>query len=159
MREGHFAAHIRRTRLLLRDQRDLLIDRLRQRLGADMLFEAPDQGMHFVAYLAEALSDIEAARTARRYRVSVRALSPMYRRSPPRSGLLIGFAGHPCRTIPAAVSRLGEAFREVARSHPAHVVDASGQLKGVDQEKFARRDRWSGVAPAARRAQWTARVD
>jgi GntR family transcriptional regulator/MocR family aminotransferase len=118
MLEGHFAAHIRRTRLLLRDQRDLLIDRLRQRLSADMLFEVPDQGMHFVAYLAEGLSDIVVAQAARRYRVSVRALSPMYRRSPPRSGLLFGFAGHPCRTIAAAVSRLGEAFREVAQSHP-----------------------------------------
>src|SRR6202049_3205931 len=46
MADGHFAAHIRRMRLLYRDQRDVLVAALKSRLGADVTVDAPDQGMH-----------------------------------------------------------------------------------------------------------------
>src|SRR5712672_4599478 len=41
MQEGHFAAHIRRMRLLYRDQRDVLVAALKNRLGADVTVDAP----------------------------------------------------------------------------------------------------------------------
>src|SRR6202042_2800582 len=56
--EGHFAAHIRRMRLQYKDQRDVLVSALRQRLGDEMTVEPPDQGMHLVAYLRRGLSDV-----------------------------------------------------------------------------------------------------
>ena len=44
--EGHFAAHLRRMRLLYRDQRDVLVAALRRRLGDELTVDPPDQGMH-----------------------------------------------------------------------------------------------------------------
>jgi GntR family transcriptional regulator/MocR family aminotransferase len=54
MEEGHFAAHIRRMRLLYRDQRDVLVAALKSRLGAGVTVDAPDQ----VAYTRRGLSDV-----------------------------------------------------------------------------------------------------
>ena len=50
MDEGHFAAHIRRMRVLYREQRDELVAALKSQLGADLTVNAPDQGMHLVAF-------------------------------------------------------------------------------------------------------------
>jgi|RhiMethySRZTD1v2_1073278.scaffolds.fasta_scaffold03064_10 GntR family transcriptional regulator/MocR family aminotransferase len=117
MREGHLAGHIRRMRLLFHDQRDTLIAQLSRQLGSQLAVVAPDQGMHFVGYLAEGRSDVEVEQAARRQGVVARALGPMYRRRPRRSGLLFGFAGHPRRAMPAAVARLARAFGEAAHRH------------------------------------------
>src|SRR5437016_3428616 len=51
MREGHFAAHIRRMRQLYREQRDALAETLARRAAGHLRIEVPDQGMHLVAYL------------------------------------------------------------------------------------------------------------
>ena len=71
MRQGYFAAHIRRMRLLYRDQRDLVVGELQRRLGARIAVTPPEQGMHLVAFLRDGLSDIAleaAAARARRRR-------------------------------------------------------------------------------------------
>jgi GntR family transcriptional regulator/MocR family aminotransferase len=108
--EGHFAAHLRRMRLQYRDQRDVLVAALRQRLGDELTVEPPDQGMHLVAYLRRRLSDVAIERAAREHGVIVRAMSKLYVAAPPRSALVMGFSGYPNQMIPPAVTRLGKAF-------------------------------------------------
>ena len=109
MQEGHFAGHIRRMRVLYREQRDALVSALVRRLGDHLSVEAPDQGMHLVAYTRKGFSDTAMERSAREAGVIVRATSRMYVKAPPRSGLMLGFCGYPRRTIETAVARLAKA--------------------------------------------------
>src|SRR5436190_4253219 len=78
MEQGHFAAHIRRMRLLYRDQRDELVAALNYRLGEDLTVDAPDQGMHLVAYTRRGLSDAAIERAGRQHGVIVRAMSRLH---------------------------------------------------------------------------------
>jgi GntR family transcriptional regulator/MocR family aminotransferase len=109
MQEGHFAGHMRRMRVLYREQRDALVSALARRLGDHLAVEAPDHGMHLVAYTQKGVSDTAIERSAREAGVIVRATSRMYVKAPPRSGLMLGFCGYPRRTIETAVARLAKA--------------------------------------------------
>lgn len=106
MRQGYFAAHIRRVRLLYRDQRDVLVAELTRRAGANVTLDALDQGKDLVAYLREGVSDLALEGAARQRGIIVRAISRMYRKAPPRSGLILGFTGYPRETIGPAAGRL-----------------------------------------------------
>jgi len=115
MRQGYFAAHIRRMRLLYRDQRDALVAELTRLAGADLLLEAPDQGMHLVAYLRDGLSDVDLEHAARQSGVIVRAVSRLYIAAPRRSALILGFTGYPRQTVLPAVGRLAQVIREQSK--------------------------------------------
>ena len=108
--EGYFAAHLRRMRLQYRDQRDVLVASLRQRLGSELTVDPPDQGMHLVAYLRRGLKDTAIARAAAERGVIVRAMSRLYVATAPRSALVMGFSGYPHRMIATAVAQLAGAF-------------------------------------------------
>jgi GntR family transcriptional regulator / MocR family aminotransferase len=116
MEQGHFAAHIRRMRLLYRDQRDELVAALECHLGADLTVNAPDQGMHLVAYTRRGLADTAIERAGRQHGVVVRAMSRLYVAAPPRSALVLGFSGHPRPTIIPAVERLAQAVEGLSKS-------------------------------------------
>lgn len=117
MGEGYFAAHIRRRRLLYHEQRDTLVAALTRRLDEDMAVEAPDQGIHLVAYLRNGLSDLGVEEAARRHGVIVRAISRLYVRPPRRSGLMLGFSGYPRQVIIPAVARLAQVVRRSSRDN------------------------------------------
>lgn len=110
MEEGYFAAHIRRMRMLYRDQRDVLVAALNRRLAPYLTVQAPDQGMHLVAYLRRGLSDVAITRAAHRHGVIVRPMSQLYVVAPPQSALMLGFSGYPRQLIVPAVARLARAF-------------------------------------------------
>jgi GntR family transcriptional regulator/MocR family aminotransferase len=118
MEDGHFAAHIRRMRLLYRDQRDELVAALNNRLGADVTVSAPDQGMHLVAFTRRGLSDVAIERAGRQHGVVVRAMSRFYVAAAPRSALVLGFSGYPRQTIIPAVERLARAVEGQSKSPP-----------------------------------------
>ena len=118
MEEGHFAAHLRRTRLLYRDQRDVLVAALTRRLGADLTVDTPDQGMHLVAYTRRGLSDLAVERAGRQHGVIVRAMSRFYVAAAPRSALVLGFSGYPRQMIVSAVERLAEVIEGQKKSSP-----------------------------------------
>ncbi len=116
MEEGHFAAHIRRMRQLYREQRDVLVAALNDRLGDDLTVDAPDQGMHLVAFTRRGLSDTAIERAGRDHGVIVRAMSRLYVAATPRSALVLGFSGHPRQTIVPAVERLAQTVGELSKS-------------------------------------------
>jgi len=107
LNEGHFAGHIRRTRLIYKEARDTLVGELTGQLGARLETDAPEQGMHLVAYLKGRGSDTAIERQARARGVVVRALSPLYLGAHPRQGLVLGFTGFPQTAIRVAVEQLG----------------------------------------------------
>ena len=118
MDEGHFAAHIRRMRVLYREQRDELVAALKRQLGADLTVDAPDQGMHLVAFTRRGLSDTAIERAGRQHGVVVRPMSRLYLAAAPRSALVLGFSGHSRQTIGPAVERLARAVETQSRSSP-----------------------------------------
>jgi GntR family transcriptional regulator / MocR family aminotransferase len=110
MRDGYLAAHIRRMRLMYREQRDVLVAALNRHLGDRLDVVAPVQGMHLAAFLRHGRNDVALADAARKQGVVVRPLSPLYHRAKPRPGLMFGFGGYPKQVIPSAVVRLTRAL-------------------------------------------------
>jgi GntR family transcriptional regulator/MocR family aminotransferase len=108
MRDGYFAAHLRRTRAHYLEQRDTMVAALGRRLQGDLSVVLPDQGIHLVAYLRNGLADVNVEQAARRDGVVVRAISRLYMKVPKRSGLLLGFSGYPRQVIIPAVARLAQ---------------------------------------------------
>jgi GntR family transcriptional regulator/MocR family aminotransferase len=106
MQQGHFGAHIRRMRQAYRGQRDALISILRHRAAEQLEVRAPDQGMHLVAYLNNAVSDTGIEDAAKCAGVVVRAVRRFYRAAPVRSGLMLGFSGFPRSVIVPAAAHL-----------------------------------------------------
>lgn len=106
MQQGHFAAHLRRTRQMYRAQRDALATTLLRHAGDRLEIETPDQGMHLVAYLKPGQSDMAIEAAAARAGIVVRAASRFYRSAPPRAGLMLGFSGFPPQVMAPAAARL-----------------------------------------------------
>ena len=106
MQQGHFAAHVRRMRQFYREQRDALAEILMQRAAGRLDVAVPDQGMHLVAYLCDASSDIAIEAAAQRAGIVVRAISRFYRAARPRRGLMLGFSGFPRQLIVPSAARL-----------------------------------------------------
>ncbi|MCM2474684.1 PLP-dependent aminotransferase family protein [Rhizobium sp. CG5] len=107
LRDGHFAAHIKRARRRLRLARDMLVSVLSD---GGLEVSTPEQGLHLVAGLPPkrfdpGLSDLALAADAARSGFGVRALSPMYLGTPARQGLIIGFSGFPAEEIAGAARR------------------------------------------------------
>ena len=103
-------------RLLYREQRDELVAALKSRLGADLTVNAPDQGMHLVAYTRKGLKDTAIERAGREHGVIVRAMGRLYVPAAPRSALVLGFSGHQRATIIPAVERLARAVEGQSKS-------------------------------------------
>jgi GntR family transcriptional regulator / MocR family aminotransferase len=125
MRQGHFAGHIRRVRLAHRDQRDALVSELRRTASDGVTVDAPDQGKHLIAYLGRGLSDVAVEETAHRRGVVARAISRMYRKAPPRSGLLLGFTGYTIEAIVSAAASLAGVIGE----RPARAIVGSSRTR------------------------------
>jgi GntR family transcriptional regulator/MocR family aminotransferase len=112
IRQGHFAAHLRRTRLIYREHRDALVAELKRHLGEEVWLAAPDQGKHLLAYLPDGLADTAVEQAARRRGIATRSLSRLYRKAPPRSALVLGFTGYNRELLVSAASRLAEVVRQ-----------------------------------------------
>jgi GntR family transcriptional regulator/MocR family aminotransferase len=90
---GHYAAHIRRMRLIYASRRTVLIGLVQKRLGLEWLHQLDSNaGLHLVLSLPDGLDDVEVAREALERGVAVRPLSGYYAGRPAESGLVLGFA-------------------------------------------------------------------
>ncbi len=108
IREGHFAAHLRRARRQAQAARDGLLDGLRTAPG--LAVAVPDQGLHLVAGLPDSVPDTVAVEMARKAGLGVRALSAMAVTQPPRQGLVIGFSGFAPAVLRDAALRFAAAL-------------------------------------------------
>ena len=108
IREGHFAAHLRRARRRVQAARDALVEGLSA--AKDLSVNVPDQGLHLVAGLPASLADTDAVEIARTAGLGVRALSTMAVTNPPRQGIVIGFSGFAPEILHAAATRFAAAL-------------------------------------------------
>jgi GntR family transcriptional regulator / MocR family aminotransferase len=99
IREGHFARHIRRMRLLYAERRAALVEALRDNFGDTVEVIGSEAGMHLVALLSRGIDDVTVSRKAAAKGISAMPLSMCYMKTQPRPGLILGYGG----TTPAQI--------------------------------------------------------
>ena len=106
IREGHFARHIRRMRVLYAARRAALQAAIHRHLPGTLQVVGAEAGMQLTALLPPAVDDVALSLRAAQAGVSVRPLSPCYRGEAKRSGLILGYGSVDERAIEEGVRRL-----------------------------------------------------
>lgn len=121
IREGHFARHIRRMRMLYMERRAALVEAIRSHMGDSLQVVGSEAGMHLVVLLPPGLDDVAVSRRAAQLGISAAPLSTCYAKpfsrgeassvsaagSPGRhGGLILGYAGVSTREIRDGISKL-----------------------------------------------------
>jgi GntR family transcriptional regulator/MocR family aminotransferase len=93
IREGHFARHIRRMRMLYMERRGALVKAIRAQMGDTLEVIGAEAGMHLAALLASGTDDVAVSKDAARRGISATPLSTCYLRPPARTGVILGYGG------------------------------------------------------------------
>jgi GntR family transcriptional regulator/MocR family aminotransferase len=110
MREGHFARHIRKMRLLYGERRTALVNEISGQLGPELKVHGAQAGMHLAVTLPERYSDLEIATQAAGSGLWLWPLSPSYLGKANRQGLILGFGNTAVEKMPNAVGQLRAAL-------------------------------------------------
>lgn len=92
IREGHYAAHVRRMRQLYSQRREALIEVIRRELGPEFVGQDSHAGLHLILALPQALDDVAVSAGLELAGVWTRPLSVYYLGAAKRSGLILGYA-------------------------------------------------------------------
>jgi len=106
IREGHFARHIRRMRMLYGERRRALVKAIRIQMGELLEVIGAEAGMHLVALLPRGIDDVKVAREAAQMGICVMPLSSCYWTRPKRGGLVLGYGGADFHEIEDGVRKL-----------------------------------------------------
>jgi GntR family transcriptional regulator / MocR family aminotransferase len=106
IREGHFARHIRRMRVLYLQRRTALLAAIANQLSDKLEVIGAEAGMQLVALLPPGINDIEVSKKAAQRGISVRPLSLCYLDPPARGGLILGYGGAETGDIHEAIRQL-----------------------------------------------------
>ncbi len=106
MRDGSFAAHVRRIRDVYAERRAVLLAVFAPALPARCAIQPSDQGMHVLLWLPARADDVKVAADLGAAGLATRAISPMYADPPDRPGLMLGFGGFRPEQLREAVGRL-----------------------------------------------------
>ena len=106
IREGHFARHIRRMRMLYMERRRALVKALQLHMADVLEVTGAEAGLHLVALLPHGISDVPVSKSAARENISAIPLSSCYLRRPRRGGLILGYGGTNLRQINDGVAEL-----------------------------------------------------
>jgi len=110
IREGHFARHIRRMRVLYMERRATLVEAIATHIGDRLEVMGSDAGMHLVALLPPGVDDEVVAKKAAKVGVSARPLSRCYLNPPARGGLILGYGGANAHEIREGIRKLKTCF-------------------------------------------------
>jgi GntR family transcriptional regulator/MocR family aminotransferase len=106
IRQGHFARHIRRMRMLYIERRTALVETIRQRLSDKLTVIGAEAGMHLVALLSRGVNDVAISLRAAEMGISAMPLSSCYAQPPVVGGLILGYGGTDARQIHDGIRRL-----------------------------------------------------
>ena len=106
IREGHFARHIRRMRMLYMDRRRALTKAIQIQMGDMLEVIGAEAGMHLVALLPRGTNDVAVSRKAAERGISAIPLSTCYLTPPTRGGLILGYGGANSHQIDDGISKL-----------------------------------------------------
>jgi GntR family transcriptional regulator / MocR family aminotransferase len=111
MDDGHFAAHVRRMRVLYRARRDFLLELAQESLFKWLAFGSSNGGLQIVAYAKSAIADEHLSNKAMRLGLDLPPLSKLYVSGTPRQGWILGFAA----LTPERISSGSYLFSKVLR--------------------------------------------
>jgi len=104
--QGHFARHVRRTRVLYAKRQALLVRQAKRELAGRLDVRPMHAGMHLIGALPAGADDAEVARRARAAGLDVLPLSAFATRAATPPALLLGYAVVPEGQIVEGVRRL-----------------------------------------------------
>jgi len=113
--EGHYAAHIRRTRALYAQRQQRLLTALERVLAGVVEARSAEAGMHLSARLLVDVDDRQVSAAAEAAGVTAAALSPFHLGPVAQRGFVLGYAGVPEREIDGGVDALARALESVRR--------------------------------------------
>lgn len=114
MAEGHFHAHIRRTRRVYRLRQRVLVDALRQHLDGHLDVARPAGGLQMYLPLPETVRAADVCARAAERGICVVDMRRYALGANPPNALFLGYAGVPDLQIGPAVKKLAQAIRDVA---------------------------------------------
>ena len=151
--DGHFASHLRRTRVLYAARQQAVVAAAARHLAGLMEVPPDGGGMHLVARPAPGTAEFDdRAACARAAALGVRAapLSACWRGAAKPPGLLLGYAGTPDAEIGPAVRLLAEAAERASRSAAAAPgANRRGSVSGAGGPSGAVRADRSSPAPSS----------
>ena len=106
IREGHFARHIRRMRVLYKERRSALVKAIQLQMSDVLEVVGAEAGMHLVALLPPGTNDLVVASKAVEKAISAAPLSSCYSKAPARGGLILGYGGASVHQIHEGVRKL-----------------------------------------------------
>ncbi|MGC2660663.1 MAG: PLP-dependent aminotransferase family protein [Bryobacteraceae bacterium] len=106
IREGHFARHLRRMRMVYMERRKALASALRNSLRESVEIAGAEAGMHLVILLRPGQDDRTVSYEAARRGISAMPLSSCRIRSGGRGGLVLGYGGVSVQDIQEGVCKL-----------------------------------------------------
>ena len=113
IREGHFARHIRRMRLLYMERRSTLIEIIREKIGSRLELVSAEAGMHLVGLLPSGVDDVHVAQLAAQSGIAAMPLSSCCLRRSARGGLILGYGGADHKQIQEGVQKLAVILRKM----------------------------------------------
>jgi GntR family transcriptional regulator / MocR family aminotransferase len=116
IREGHFARHIRRMRMLYMERRSELVKAIRAQMGDGIEVVGDQAGMHLVVLLPAGADDVAVSRKAAQRGICAMPLSACYLKPPVRGGLILGYGGTNAGQIQDGVRKLKMSIAEAAGS-------------------------------------------
>lgn len=105
IREGHFSRHIRRMRSEYGERRSVLMENIRNVIGAKATIVGAQAGLH-LSVILKGIPDREIAEHAARQNLHLVPLSPSYAGEAPLHGFILGYGGTAGEMIPEAVRTL-----------------------------------------------------
>lgn len=120
IREGHYAAHIRKMRLIYGKRRNALTRLIEQELGPEYLSEDSNAGLHLILSLPDSVDDVALSAELEQMKILTRPLSAYYLRPAPRRGLLLGYACVPEEEIETAFGYIVDCLRRRLHSIGHH---------------------------------------
>ncbi len=106
IRDGHFARHIRRMRMLYMERRAALVEAIQNQMSGQLEVIGAEAGMHLVAMLPPGVDDVAVSKQAARMGISAMPLSSCYLKPPARGGLILGYSGADARQIREGIRKL-----------------------------------------------------
>ncbi len=138
MREGHFARHVRRMRVLCGERREALVDAIHDLLPTTLRVLGDAAGMFLAAALPGTLRDREVSLAAARRELKVPPLSECYVGRASRNGLVIGYGNLSRDGIAGAVRRLRDAVDEVRGAGRSSARASASRAAGAPRRSAAR---------------------
>jgi GntR family transcriptional regulator/MocR family aminotransferase len=106
IREGHFARHIRRMRMLYMERRRMLVNAIQIQMGDTIEVVGAEAGMHLVALLPRGTNDVAVSMKAAQRGISAMPLSICCSKPPMRGGLILGYGGANAHQIRDGIRKL-----------------------------------------------------